>query len=107
MTKINKDLYIGDTGVKLETLVNFRNMMNTAMVVNGSHDLNDYVNTGIFSCGGIKPLNSPNNIAWTGVLLVFKSYYILQIIILSGGGIWTRVKYETFWNAWYKINADS
>lgn len=107
MTKINKDLYIGDTGVNLETLVAFRNMMNTTMTVDSTNDLNNYVNTGIFSCGGTKPLNSPNDAAWAGILLVFKGYYVLQIIILGAGGIWTRVKYETKWNAWHRVNADS
>lgn len=94
--------------VSLDLVAQFTSRMNGTRIIDSSHDMNDIVETGTFVCGGTKPpAHSPSNEAWTGVLLVFKSYYILQVIVLSYGGIWTRVRYETAWNAWHKINVDS
>lgn len=82
-------------------------ILNGTRVVDGNHDLNDYVTTGFYACGGNTPANSPNNQSWNGVMLVFKTYYVVQIIVLNAGGLWTRVKVGNNWQSWKKINTDS
>lgn len=83
----------------------FNDAFNNANTISANMNLNNLTTTGCYTNGGVTPANSPNGAVWSGILLVFKSYYTVQIIILSGmtgNGIWTRMKFENDWSTWHK-----
>lgn len=99
------EVYKNATKVNGALLVNGSLILKNSTFIDGTNDLNDYVDTGFYTCGGNTPINSPRNTAWGGCLLVFKSYYIFQIIFTSANKIWFRYRTENNnWINWLNMN---
>lgn len=84
----------------------YQNIPKTNLTLSNTIDLNDLVETAFYTCGGNAPVNSPQNTGWNGCLLVFKSYYVFQIIFTATNKIWFRYRLETNeWTSWKDMNS--
>lgn len=69
-------------------------------------DLNDFLTTGCYTNGGQNPAHNPVGSAFVGLLIVFKSYYVGQMIITSDYyyNIYVRFYNGAEWGSWRALN---
>jgi hypothetical protein len=104
MTKISKDIYVGDTGKTLESLTKIVSFEFKDFIT----DLNDATSPGIYFFNEAPP-NSP---CYNGWLMVLNSpnYSIKQVVFRYGSfngnnhfNTYIRTHFSNGWTEWYKI----
>ena len=78
----------------------------TIYYIGSNEDLNNFTTAGAYSIGGQSPSHSPFTGNYAGLLVVFKSYYVGQLIISSDyySTIYIRFYNGSTWGNWRALN---